>query len=87
MKRSDLPYHELIGLKTKVVFSPDPTQIGIYGEIIDETANLLIIKTKKGIKKIPKEHRIFKFVIDDRKVIEVMGKDILGRPEERVKKL
>ncbi len=87
MKRSDLPYHELIGLKTEVIFSPDPTQIGIYGKIIDERANLLIIRTKKGIKKIPKEYRIFKFVIDDGRVIEVRGKDILGRPEERVKKL
>ena len=87
MKKSDLPYHELIGLETEVVFSPDPTQIGISGRIIDETANLLIIKTGKGIKKIPKRHRVFKFILGRNRVVELSGKDILGRPEERVKKL
>ena len=86
MKRSDLPYHELIGLKTKVVFSPDPTQIGISGEIIDETANILVIRTEKGIRRIPKKYRVFEFTLG-RKVIELNGEDILGRPEERVKKL
>jgi len=87
MKRSDLPYHELIGLKTKVVFSPDFTQIGISGKVIDETANLLIIKTEDGIKRIPKKGRVFEFVIGERQVVKLRGKDILGRPEERVKKL
>ncbi len=88
MKRSDLPYHELIGLRTRVVFSPDPTQIGISGKVIDETANLLIIKTKNGrVKRIPKKGRVFEFFIRESKVVKLSGKDILGRPEERVKKL
>ncbi len=87
MKKSDLPYHELIGLKTKVIFSPDPTQIGISGKIIDETANLLIIRTEKGVKKIPKDGRVFEFIIREKQVVELNGKNILGRPEERVKKL
>ncbi len=86
MKKSDLPYHELIGLEMRVIFSPDPSQIGISGKVVDETANLLIIKTEKGFKKIPKKYRKFEFFVGKR-TIRLNGDRILGRPEERVKRL
>ena len=46
---------EFIGLKAKVIASKDPSIEGIEGIIIDETKNMLIIETSKGIKKIAKE--------------------------------
>jgi RNase P/RNase MRP subunit p29 len=45
----------LIGRKIKIVESPNKEIIGISGEVIDETKNMLIIKINKGIKKIIKK--------------------------------
>lgn len=45
----------LIGKKIKISSSPNKELIGITGEIIDETRNLFVIKTRKGIKKIIKK--------------------------------
>lgn len=68
---------ELIGRKVKV---------GKHeGKIIDETKNMLIIETKKGIKKIPKKGKIFEFKYKGKK-IKIEGNFLIGRPEERIKK-
>ncbi|MBT3691533.1 ribonuclease P protein subunit [Candidatus Woesearchaeota archaeon] len=72
---------ELIGSLVEIVSSKNETLIGIKGKIIDETKNTLIIKQGKKIKKIMKSHVILK--IDD-KTIE--GKNIIKRPEDRIKK-
>lgn len=73
---------EFIGLKAKVLESSDASLKGIEGVIIDETKNMLIIETKKGIKKIAKDIAIFEIngnVVD--------GKKIKYRPEDRIGKI
>ena len=45
---------ELIGLKVKVVHCSDPTLVNRTGEIIDETKNTLLIKTRDREKGLPK---------------------------------
>lgn len=77
--------HELIGLECKVIASPNKYNIGIKGRIIDETKNLLFIETKRGIKKIPKKGSIFRLKLE-KEVVEILGDDILARPEDRIKK-
>ncbi len=77
--------HELIGLKVQVIKSSDPTKIGMEGTVVDETMNMLLVNTSKGIKKLPKAGNTFRFWIKGKKV-EILGDVLVGRPEERIKK-
>ena len=42
----------LIGKKVEVKDSRNPSLIGIKGEIVDETKNMLVIRTEKGEVKV-----------------------------------
>ncbi len=71
-----------IGMKVEVIESPNPCEVGIRGEVIDETMNTLKIKTERGVKTIIKKGRWFKVHAD--KVYKVKGDLINFRPEERI---
>ncbi|KAA0000574.1 MAG: ribonuclease P protein subunit [Thermoplasmata archaeon] len=73
---------EFIGLPVKIVECTDKSLVGVKGEIIDETKNMLIIETPQGIKKVAKS--IAKFEIDGK---IVNGKRICYRPEDRIRKI
>ena len=77
--------HELIGLEVEVVDSTDPTLKDLKGRIIDETRNTLTIEAKDKRKKIPKGICRFRFKLKDL-LVEVSGKAIVGRPQDRIKK-
>lgn len=77
--------HELIGLECKVVGSKNKNHLGIKGRIVDETKNLIILETKKGIKKISKKGAIFRLKLES-SIVEILGDDILARPEDRIKR-
>lgn len=80
----NLAAHELIGLKVAAENSSDKSKIGIRGKVVYETKNVLVVDTKKGEKKLPKKEVDFVFYVGDEK-IELSGKDILARPENRIK--
>ncbi len=71
---------ELIGLTIKIVDSKNKANIGLEGKIIDETKNLLIIKSKGKIRKIIKKDVVIE--INKKKI---RGEQLIGRPEERLK--
>jgi ribonuclease P protein subunit POP4 len=77
---------EFIGLETKVVRSSNPQVMGIAGRVIDETRNTFTIlhKTKRRI--VVKNTLVFNFIMPDGTVVEIDGKVIVGRPEDRIKK-
>jgi len=77
---------ELIGLKAKVVKSTNPCCVGITGRVIDETRNTLVIRRENEDKVVVKNVSVFHFTTQDGTVVEVNGKIITGRPEDRVKK-
>ena len=77
---------EFIGLNAKVVRSPNPNYIGIKGKVIDETRNTLVILHKNQKKTVIKEAAVFHFTMPDGTIVEIDGKVIVGRPENRVKK-
>ncbi len=79
-------FHELIGLYVEIVNSSNPYHIGISGKVVDETANMLVIDTSEGRKKIPKKYTVFVFVLPSGEKVKVEGKVLLGGPEERLKK-
>lgn len=83
----NLVRHELISLPIKIVKSTDPTQKGLNGKVIDETYNTLKIETKEGNEKIvPKANCTFVFTLPNKLKVEVDGKLLVGRPEDRIKK-
>ncbi|AIF68790.1 hypothetical protein PAP_01755 [Palaeococcus pacificus DY20341] len=84
MTRKTIIWHELIGLKAKIIKSPHQGFMHIEGYVIDETKNTLKILGDK-LYIIPKDQVEIEFEIGDKKVI-VDGKELIGRPEMRLKK-
>jgi ribonuclease P protein subunit POP4 len=78
--------HELIGLPVEVVHASNPAQEGIAGRIIDETRNMLVIETSRGIKRIEKAHATFRLQIPDGTVVDVSGSALVSQPEKRISK-
>ena len=78
--------HELIGLTVTIVKSKDPLKLGINGLIIDETKKTLKIRTKDNVVITPKEDCSFELQIPTGQKIEIDGKILHGRAEERIKK-
>ena len=86
-KPKNIVMHELIGLPVEVSWSPNESLIGLKGKVIDETMNLLVLETSKGIKKILKKDTILLFTLPDKVKVKVDGKILIGRPEDRVKRI
>lgn len=78
--------HEFIGLNAKVVKGSHPDYVGVAGRVIDETRNTLIIQHENRRKVVAKSVVVFHFTFPDGTVIEIDGKAIVGRPENRIKK-
>jgi len=78
--------HEFIGLETKVVKSSNPHVVGIAGRVVDETRNTFTILQNDDRKVVVKDTAVFDFVLPDGTVVEIDGKVIIGRPEDRIKK-
>ncbi|MDD3159688.1 MAG: ribonuclease P protein subunit [Candidatus ainarchaeum sp.] len=83
INKENISNHELIGLKLKVVNSTDKKRIGLNGMVIDETKNTLKILQGEKIVILPKIECDFEFDINE--LVVIKGKDILKRPEDRVK--
>ncbi|MFH1431769.1 MAG: ribonuclease P protein subunit [archaeon] len=78
--------HELIGLKTTITASKDPNMHKLTGTIIDETQKTLTIRTDKRTIITSKKDNTYKITLKDGQQIEITGKLISGRPEDRIKK-
>jgi ribonuclease P protein subunit POP4 len=78
--------HEFIGLETKVVRSSNPDVVGISGRVVDETRNTFTILYNGKRRVVIKDTAVFDFVMPDGTVVEIEGKIVIGRPEDRIKK-
>ena len=78
--------HELIGLEARITKAVDPKKIGFAGKIVDETQKTLLIRTPQGEKQIAKKECSFEFIIPNGQRVEVDGRLLVGRPEDRMKK-
>ncbi len=81
----NLVKHELIGLMVEVESSPNKSQAGTNGMVVDETKNMLAIETRDGVKKIQKAGSKFIFTTPEGTRVRVDGKIIAKRHEDRVK--
>ncbi len=76
-------YHqELIGETVEIVSSRNKSYLGIKGKIVDETKMTIKIKCSAGIKTLLKNGLTFKII---KTGLAIVGKDILKRPDERLK--
>ena len=78
--------HEFIGLEVRIAESTNSSQKGLTGKVVDESRNMLSIKTNSGVKNIPKESSTFSFHLPSGEWVRVDGKLLTSRPEDRVKK-
>ncbi|UCH56750.1 MAG: ribonuclease P protein subunit [Candidatus Bathyarchaeota archaeon] len=76
--------HELVGLDVAVVRSTNRSNVSITGKIVDESRNTLKIEHEGRVKTIEKKSSVFRFRLPEMEV-EVVGKALVGRPEDRVK--
>lgn len=77
---------EFIGLDAKVAKSSNLSIVKMTGKIVDETQNTFVILQSGKEKIIAKNTSVFHFTLEDGTVVEIDGKLLVGRPEDRVKK-
>ncbi len=86
--RKNIFFHELIGLEICILEHSDPSLVSVCGTIVDETAKTIVIETKKGVRKrVYKEHGVYAIWLPNREKVIIRGNQILGRPEDRLKKM
>ncbi|RJS77888.1 ribonuclease P protein subunit [Candidatus Bathyarchaeota archaeon] len=78
--------YEFIGTEAKVAKSIHSGYVGIAGKVIDETRNTFILEHEGKRKTIVKDTAIFHFKFPDGTIVEIDGKLLVGRPEDRLKK-
>ncbi|MGL6298767.1 MAG: ribonuclease P protein component 1 [Methanobacteriaceae archaeon] len=86
LNSSNIFRHELIGLYVKVIESSNKSLIGVKGKVIDETKKTIKIVNGNKEKIIPKDVSTFLFQLNDGSLIEIRGKILLSRNEDRIKK-
>jgi ribonuclease P protein subunit POP4 len=82
----DIIRYEFIGTKAKVAKSSNSNCVGIAGKVIDETRNTFTLSQEGKKKVIIKNSAIFHFSFPDGTIVEIDGKFMVGRPEDRMKR-
>ncbi|MCW4044424.1 MAG: ribonuclease P protein component 1 [Candidatus Bathyarchaeota archaeon] len=77
---------EFIGTEAKIAQSPNQNYKGITGKVTDETKNTFTILHNGKTKHVIKEAAVFHFTYSDGTTVEIDGKLLTGRPEDRLKK-
>ncbi len=84
MTPKNIVWHELIGLKAKIIRASHPELVGLEGYVLDETRNTLVLAGER-VWVIPKDVVWLEFEVDGKR-IQINGKELVGRPEMRLKK-
>jgi ribonuclease P protein subunit POP4 len=83
---TDIIRDEFIGTEARIAESRHANYIGTSGLIVDETKNTFTLGKAGKTKKIIKEAAVFHFKFSDGTAVEINGKLLVGRPEDRLKK-
>ncbi len=75
-----------MGLEVEIKDSKNKSQIGLKGRVVGESYSTLRIETDKEEKTIPKDIATFIFKLPNGTKVQVDGKVLIGRPEDRIKK-
>ncbi len=82
----DIIRQEFIGTEGKITESAHFGYIGICGKVIDETRNTFTILHKRKAKSVVKNMAVFNFKFIDGTIVEIDGRLLVGRAEDRIKK-
>ena len=82
----DIIRGEFIGTEGRVAGSQHPDCVGISGKVMNETKNTFTLFHAGKAKNIVKDSAVFHFKFSDGTVVEIDGKLLMGRPEDRLKK-
>jgi ribonuclease P protein subunit POP4 len=83
---SDVINGEFVGTEGRIAESRHSGYFGISGEVIGESKNTFTILQDGKTKSVVKEAAVFSFRFSDGTVVEIDGKLLMGRPEDRLKK-
>lgn len=83
-----LPYHEIIGLRVRVLQYSDPQVRGLEGVIVDETLKTLVVERDDGSRvRVFKALGTFEFKLPSGELAVIRGDSLIGRPWDRLKKV
>jgi ribonuclease P protein subunit POP4 len=82
----DIIRDEFIGTEGRIARSQHPGYVGISGRVINETKNTFTIFYAGKDRNIVKNSAVFSFKFSDGTIVEIDGKLLVGRPEDRLKK-
>jgi len=84
----NLVFHELIGLRVRVLRHPDPSLEGVEGRVRWETKRSLEVEAGSGrVVRVLKEGALLEFYLDDGARVRVRGDHLLGTPAERARRI
>lgn len=83
---SNIIRHEFIGADGRIAKSQHARYVGLSGKVIDETKNTFTILHEGKPKQVIKNMVVFHFKFADGTVVEIDGRLLVGRPEDRLKK-
>jgi len=86
LKPENLARHELIGLDLKVESSSNPCQIGLSGQVIDETRNTFLLETKAKVVCLAKKNTSLDFTLPSGQKVRIAGSVLISQPENRINK-
>ena len=82
----DIIREEFVGTTGAVTSSPHAGYLEISGEVLGETRNTFIIQQEGKKRSVVKDQAVFQFKFSDGTVVEIDGKLLVGRSEDRLKK-
>jgi ribonuclease P protein subunit POP4 len=82
----DIIRYEFIGTQAKIAQSVHPGYIGLAGPVVAETKNTLTLIHQGQPKSVIKDLASFDFTFADGTTVDIDGKLLVGRSEDRLKK-
>ncbi len=82
----DIVCSEFIGTEAEVSQSPHKGYVGLSGRVISETKNTFTLLQADKARRIIKETAVFRFKYSDGTIVQIDGKLLIGRSEDRLKK-
>jgi len=82
----DIIRYEFIGSHGVVAESPNMDYVGVGGLVVGETKNTFLFQEEGRTRSVIKEAASFDFTFSDGTVVEIDGKLLVGRSEDRLKK-
>ena len=82
----DITRHEFIGTEVKVAGNNQSTFLGNFERIIDETRKTFTVSHQGKKRMVIKDSNIFHFRFSNGAIVEIEGKLLTGKPEDRLKK-